>query len=185
MPDEEELSGAFETDWGPQSKDVRVVLSFVRVSGRWVETMGEDRDDQDCARHPLLIERLSAITGGALVVEHLSQVDRVSEGGETTSIVQFVSDNRVYRAETEAFGRAFDLHTVREVLNRALSDQGRTARFVPIRVGDTAQYLFGDPDAIAAACEQLFIPVGDDRPSYKQFLKRVDTFWRKAGGGRA
>jgi hypothetical protein len=185
MPDDREIAAAFETEWWSEPKDVQVFWSFVRASGRWAETTGQDRDDQPITRHPLLIEQLIAITGGALAIDHLGQVEEVSEDeDERASTVQFVSGNRVYRTATRAVGRSFDLHAVVAVLNGALADQGRAERFVRIRSSDTAQFVFGDPDAIAAACEHLFISIDsnddEDRASHRQFVAKVDAFWRQA-----
>jgi hypothetical protein len=184
MPDERQIADALDTDWWSEPKDARLVWSFVEASGRWVESLGVDRDDQSFARHPLLIEKLVAVTGGALAIDHISQVEDVAEDeDENASTVQFVSGNRVYRVATRAVGRNFDLSAVLAVLNQALSDQGRSERFVRIHIGDTAQFIFGDPDAIAAACEHLFIPIRDDDPSfYSKFRKKVGAFWREASG---
>jgi hypothetical protein len=182
MPSAEDLDREIATDW-VEPKDVRLVWRFLRQSGHFVETLGADRDDQPAPRHPMLLETFAAISHGELVLEHASESTSEPHGPlERSSVVCFVCRSRVYQVTARWFNTNFDLTATLTVLHEALADQGSSRRFVPLHAGDTAEYLFGDPDAIGSACDALFIPYGDRRLGGRLWRDKVNAFFRDAAG---
>jgi hypothetical protein len=72
--------------------------------------------------------------------------------------VQFVHGGRLYRFHAEDRGDWYDVGSVAAAVDRALSDAGRSERFVALQTGgQDAAYLFGDPGAITRAAERGLI----------------------------
>jgi hypothetical protein len=182
MPTAAELTAATESEHAWQPPDVWLFFHFLRRRGTFYEGLGRDRDDNEVARHPLLIAACAGATRGRMAIEHISQDARALGNPEEWELtVRFVWGDRVYQLKTQTFGVHFDLDGTRALLNEALRDRGYPERFLRLGTHDTEMYLFGDQRAVEAACDDLLILHRSTRDSSFEWRDKVTAMLRAAG----
>ena len=185
MPADAELAAVTERGWAAHD-DVKVFWHFLQVSGRWVDATGEDGGATEAARHPILIERFSAATGGKLPIEHASQVDGPKDERDDREVeIQFVCGDRVYQATVKVFSRNFDFVAVRTLLNEALRDRGQAERFIRIQQQDCETLIFGPQTALEAACDEVCLAYGTELAEYFVWQGRQQELLLKMAGDAA
>ena len=182
MPSDAELRAVMETGWAAHH-DVKVFWHFLQASGRWVDAVGEDSGATETARHPILIERLAAVTGGKLPIEHVSQVDGPKDARDEREVeIQLVCGDRVYQVTIRTLGRNFDFVAVRTLLNEALRDRGQPERFTRVQQMDCETLIFGPQAAVEAACDEICLAYGSGLSEYVAWLDEQKARLKEAGG---
>ncbi|MFN3648842.1 MAG: hypothetical protein ACK47B_04600 [Armatimonadota bacterium] len=138
-------------------------------------------------RHDRLLRDFARHSGGAFKPEAPYERWLGSDDDEEAPyVVQFIHGGKLYKFKAENLGDWYDVTAVVDAANRALADAGERRRFVAL-VGDgqVAELVFADPEALAAAAKELFLPLGDDPnaavDSGKEFEDEVIERIRSSG----
>jgi hypothetical protein len=146
-------------------------ISVMRMAGRAaffdVETSTfPNRHDE------LILDELAKGGGGVFVPTKAVEVWRAERDSYD---VAFEHRGRWYHFVAEALGDWYDVRSVMAAVNRALADSGAPERFHSLDAGGQAAFLvLAKPESLAAAAQELRLPLGDDPDRPRQLGKAFE-----------
>lgn len=158
IPPAQEQIRRIEEEWDTNYRASSVVFNLLTDAERlfWF--------DGETGKVPVdyiwLLEEFVKISHGVFDAESFSQ-ETDKETGETE--VQFVLGNRVHTLKTHDYGDWYDVESLLQGVNEALSKLGRSEQFIWLYTGDqTCAVTFAPERAFRKAAHALRLPLEDD-----------------------